>query len=278
MKQIKILDAPSFNDFIDNIEQHSKEFISNVVVAYRGANFSKEEQYKIMQKIGDTLNWYPKTGYDYVGKTYYQENHSRKYVKDPTRTDPEKILLSFHMEHTDYINPMVGATWNMYLFTGDSKNGRTAFVDTSELYKTMPEDWQKFLSNCVEIIKKDVKISDTEYEMQSHRIKCVENHWFDNTPTIRIDLDTQENTEGIEFLDGKEVTKDDLVLFQKIKNFVFNQILNNEDIRWYHEWQQGDLVIVDLFKMAHAVYGGFLPEEREFCGYWAYRSEITDKW
>ena len=68
------------------------------------------------------------------------------------------------------------------------------------------------------------------------------------------------------------------MLFKQIKNFVFYQITKNQSIRFYHEWKQGDLVIVDLFKMAHAVYGGFLPEEREFFGYWAYRSEITDKW
>lgn len=278
MKQIKIFDAPSFDDFINNISHYSKEFVSNVVVAYRNANFSKEQQYQIMQKIGDSLNWYPKTGYDYVGKTYYQENHERKYKSDSSRGSGEDILLAFHMEHTDYINPMVGATWNMYLFTGDSKNGRTAFVDTSELYKNMPVEWQKFLSNCIEIIKKDTQVAHNQYEPRIHKVQCVQNHWFDNSLTIRIDLDTQENTEGIEFIDGKEVTKEDLILFQKIKDFVFDQILKNEDIRWYHEWQQGDLVIVDLFKMAHAVYGGFLPDEREFCGYWAYKNEIVDQW
>ena len=278
MKQIKIIEAPSFEVFINNIEHYAKEFVSNVVVAYRNANFSKEQQYEIMQKIGDTLDWYPKTGYDYVGKTYYQENHKRKYQNDSSRGSEEERLLAFHMEHTDYINPMVGATWNMYLFTGDSKNGRTAFVDTSELYKNMPAEWQKFLSNCIEIVEKDVKVSDTEYELKTHKIQCVENHWFDNKPTIRIDLDCPDNRNGIEFIDKKEVTKEDLLLFKQIKNFVFYQITKNQSIRFYHEWKQGDLVIVDLFKMAHAVYGGFLPEEREFCGYWAYRSEITDKW
>ena len=278
MEQIKIVEAPSFEVFVNNIEDYAKEFVSNGVIAYRNANFSKEQQYEIMQKIGDTLNWYPKTGYDYVGRTYYQENHERKYKKNWSRGSGEKILLAFHMEHTDYINPMVGATWNMYLFTGDSKNGRTAFVDTSEIYKKMSKDWQMFLSNCIEIIEKDTKVSDTEYELKKYKIQCVENHWFDNKPTIRIDLDCPDNINGIEFVDKKEVTKEDLLLFQEIKNFVFDEIIKNESVRLYHEWKQGDLVIVDLFKMAHAVYGGFFPNEREFCGYWAYRSEITDQW
>ena len=278
MEQIKIVEAPRFEVFINNIEHYAKEFVSNVVIAYRNANFSKEEQYEIMEKIGDTLNWYPKTGSNYLGKTYYQENHSRKYKGKTLIKNSEEILLNFHLEHTDYRNPMVGATWNMYLFTGDSKNGRTAFVDTSEIYKKMSNDWQTFLSNCIEIIKKDVKVSDTKYELKEHEIKCVQDHWFDNKPTIRIDLDHPGDEQKIKFVDGKKVTEEDLLLFQKIKNFVFDEILKNESVRLYHEWQQGDLVIVDLFKMAHAVYGGFLPEEREFSGYWAYRNEITDQW
>ena len=52
----------------------------------------------------------------------------------------------------------------------------------------------------------------------------------------------------------------------------------NEKKFFIHEWKQGDFVIVDLFKMAHAVYGGFEPEDREFSGFWAYRDEITNQW
>lgn len=279
MKQIIIIDSPNFNDFVNNIDYYSNQFVLNGVIAYRNANFSKEQQYKIMQKIGDNLNWYPKTGYDnYIEITYYQENHKRKYRDDSSRLDKEKILLDFHMEHPYYTNPIVAATWNMHLFSGSSKNGRTAFVDTSRLYESMPEKWQIFLLNCVEIIKKNTKISHNAYELKTHKIQCVQSHWFNNNLTIRMNLDPQENFCEIEFIDGKRVTEKDLFLFQKIKNFIFNEILKNNDIRLYHEWQQGDLVVVDLFKMAHAVYGGFLPEEREFFGYWAYKNKVENQW
>jgi hypothetical protein len=38
-----------------------------------------------------------------------------------------------------------------------------------------------------------------------------------------------------------------------------------------HRWQQGDLIIPDMFKLAHAVTGGFKSEDREFRGIWAYQ-------
>jgi alpha-ketoglutarate-dependent taurine dioxygenase len=280
MKQIKIIKSPSFEELKENIGYYANMFISEGVIALRNANFSNDEQYLINEQIGNVLNWYPKTDSKEKGRIHYQENHSRMYKHNPERTDKDKLILLWHMEHTDYKNPIVGATWNMYLFNTDPSNGRTAFVDTSEIYKKMPDDWKKFLSNCIEIISKNSRIgdSDEEFAWKEFEIPCVQKHWFNDEPTIRIDLDSKDNRLGIKFIDNKEVTKEDLILFQKIKNYVFSEIYDNKDNLLYHEWNQGDMIIVDLFKMAHAVYGGFLPEEREFSGYWAYKEEITDQW
>ena len=54
-------------------------------------------------------------------------------------------------------------------------------------------------------------------------------------------------------------------------------IEKDESIRIVHDWKQGDLVLMDAFKLAHAVTGGFKPEDREFTGIWGYRDPINYK-
>jgi alpha-ketoglutarate-dependent taurine dioxygenase len=65
--------------------------------------------------------------------------------------------------------------------------------------------------------------------------------------------------------------KSELRYFQTLIRKIEDIVWNNEDIRIVHRWQQGDLVIPDLFKLAHAVTGGFRPEDREFRGIWGYK-------
>lgn len=36
-----------------------------------------------------------------------------------------------------------------------------------------------------------------------------------------------------------------------------------------HQWQKGDLLIPDLFKLAHAVTGGFVQNQRQLDGMFA---------
>ena len=145
---------------LDNIEEIVDDFLvkSNGVVVYRDANFSQEEQLKILKKLGDFLGWTPNS--KNRNSPPYIENHER--IKQ--RKTKDTIFLSWHMEHTDYKNPIIGATWNMYKMECDSKLGRTGFVDTTVLYENMPDSWKAFLYNCIEIISKDTHIDDGKYE------------------------------------------------------------------------------------------------------------------
>jgi len=272
MQQIRVVDSPSFDNIILNIEDCAKEFLKDGVVAYRNANFSKEQQLSLMTKLGDFLGWSPNSSSK--RKDFYEENHARLGVEKKDRKTKDDIILRWHMEHTEYKNPIVGATWNMHLFTCDPSIGRTGFVDTTKIYKELIPEWQEFLSNCVEIVTKTTSFDQesNSFVSETFEIPCVENHWITNEPTVRIDLDN-EDVIGIKFKDKKEVTAKDLELFSSIKKFVISEIFSNNNNLLTHEWNQGDIIIVDLFKMAHSVFGGFYPEERGFYGYWAYRDE-----
>ena len=279
MQQIKILESPGFDELIKNIDKCGEEFLENGSVVYRNANFSTDQQLTLLKTLGDYLGWHPNSLTK--NNPIYKENHERNGLSKEARKTKDQILLSWHMEHTDYKNPIVGATWNMHLFTCDSSLGRTGFVDTTQIYDLMPKDWQIFLSNCVEIIQKDTMVSskdgEFEYALMEHEIPCVQEHWKSKKPTVRVDLDGP-NYYGLRFLDNKDVTDKDIELFSQIKVFIFDQIYKNKEIFQFHEWKQGDIVIVDLFKLAHCVFGGFYPHEREFTGYWAYRDETREPW
>ena len=139
---------------------------------------------------------------------------------------------------------------------------------------------ENLVPRCSQVVQKSDPVDDeySEFILKECDIPCIEKHWINKKPTIRINLDDSLELGGpsvfkIKFLDNQKVTEEDLALFQKIKRFVYSEIFNNEENLLTHEWNQGDIVLVDLFRMAHAVFGGFYPEEREFSGYWAYRDE-----
>ena len=200
---------------LDNIEEIVDDFLvkSNGVVVYRDANFSQEEQLKILKKLGDFLGWTPNS--KNRNSPPYIENHER--IKQTKTKD--RFFLSWHMEHTDYKNPIIGATWNMYKMECDSKLGRTGFVDTTVLYENMPDSWKAFLYNCIEIISKDTHIDDGKYEKRIYDIPCVQNHWYSEKPTIRIDLDSPDILNiklKIDTIDEKFVWKHFFRLFSLI--------------------------------------------------------------
>ena len=71
--------------------------------------------------------------------------------------------------------------------------------------------------------------------------------------------------------DKRKPTKDEIKTYEEMMNFIQEQILYNLDIRIVHKWKQGDIVMPDMYKMCHAVSGGFDSKDRQFTGIWGYR-------
>jgi alpha-ketoglutarate-dependent taurine dioxygenase len=69
---------------------------------------------------------------------------------------------------------------------------------------------------------------------------------------------------------GETPTAEQRQKFSEIFNWIDDYVKNNDDNRIVHKWQQGDLLFSDIFKLMHAVTGGFNPEDREFIGIWGY--------
>lgn len=58
-------------------------------------------------------------------------------------------------------------------------------------------------------------------------------------------------------------------MFAEIKFWLMRNVWSEPENQQWHLWSEGDLLVVDLERMYHAVSGGFFPDQREFVGYWA---------
>jgi hypothetical protein len=50
--------------------------------------------------------------------------------------------------------------------------------------------------------------------------------------------------------------------FEAIMTFVKTRLVEDYDLRYVQQWESGDIVVVDLFRMYHAVLGGFKYNQR----------------
>lgn len=259
------IEYKSIKDITDNIDTYKEKFIKDSVIVFRNANLSFDEQWTLHNKIGEAFGWHTQTG-----ESHYKENHSHNPNVGVSGT--EEIMLTWHVEHFYYSNPIVAGTWNMFHLNTKNGAGKTYFVDTSKVYELLDEEAKNFLSKCVLKIDPNKLFSPLAKEA---KYNIVLPHWLTNKPVIRMSLSRWVDDE-IFSIDGNDPTEKDYEIFRKSALKVIDLIENDESIRIVHDWKQGDLVLMDAFKLAHAVTGGFKPEDREFTGIWGHRDLIQD--
>lgn len=66
--------------------------------------------------------------------------------------------------------------------------------------------------------------------------------------------------------------EDEPEFFASTMNKVIFEISLNPERQMWYDWEDGDLLIVDPFRMAHGVRGGYEPGQRNFQGYWLHES------
>lgn len=253
----------SYDEIIENLDLIIEKFKTDTIVVIRDANLTTDEQSALARAIGDKIGWFPNNSDKFEQR--YQENHQRLKRKEDAGTD--EVVLAYHLEHVDYdvYVPIVAGVWNMFKFTADEEAGKTYFTDTSLIFRQMTEEWQEFLKKSI--------VKWHEDDGSTHITPAVQQHWLTGDDTIRIDIhDFDSYPELLYQFDGREPSNEERLLFMKIREYFIEEILENPDVRIVHKWKQGDLVIPDLFKHAHAATGGFSSDQREFVGLWVYPS------
>jgi len=275
MKYVEPIEFPGVYSILDNAEYYKDKLISDSVICFRNANLTEQEQFDFGKKLGKLLGW------SHINnESKYIENHERK---SEIQSGSDDIIVEWHIEHTYYVNPIVAATWNMYNFKTNNENGKTYFVDTNVVFEMLSDDEKQFLLDS-KITEPDfIKEAQVKNGFASDSLKFADNypiiaeHWLTNKPIIRFTILPKPHMAKLVSYKDQAPTEESLAYFEAVIRKIEDIIWNNEDIRIVHKWQKGDLVIPDMFKLAHAVTGGFKPEDREFRGIWGYKEQFVNQ-
>jgi alpha-ketoglutarate-dependent taurine dioxygenase len=262
MIDIVPINFKSIEEIKNNFDFYKNKFVEDSVIVFRNANLTHEEHIELNKFFGEKFGWINfKSDSGEVDK--YIEDHAR--MKDVLTTKSDEILVFWHIEHAYYKNPIVAATWNMLVFNTSNDNGQTYFVDSSKLYKNLKNEWKTFLENSL------VGVSNFDGDLKFDDYKPVGTHWITNDPVIRLRIDRLGGiTNKLVSVNDKSPTEEERKVFKDICSWFNNEVITNQEIRMVHKWQKGDLVLTDLFRLAHAVSGGFDPVDRKFVGIWGY--------
>ena len=263
MIEIVPLEFTSIQEIKDNFNFYKDKFVKDSVIVFRNANLTHEEHVEINKFFGEKIGWlnFERNSGEVDN---YVEDHAR--IADILTTGGDDIVVFWHIEHVYYKNPIVAATWNMLIFNTDNKNGKTYFVDSSKLYEKLSDEWKNFLDVSV------VGMGKFDNDLKFDDYKPIGYHWITNKPVIRLRLDKLGGaTNKLVSINGKTPTEQEEKTFKDICSWFNNEVITNEELRMVHKWQKGDLVVTDLFRLAHAVTGGFNPIDRKFVGIWGYR-------
>jgi alpha-ketoglutarate-dependent taurine dioxygenase len=260
MRETIPVEYPGMDSILENIDYYINKFKNDSIIVFRNANLSPDEQEELTRKMGDHFGWFPNSTSGSLER--YTENHDKNDFL--SRADGDTIFLDWHVEHPYYELPIAASTWNMLNLKADPNTGKTYFVDMAKMYRSLPEDWQKFLDRIT------VNGFNPAIHTEQKESKTVWQHWLINEKVIRFQIDKHYSKEHLKTFDGRTPTIEEQEKLVEIATHIYSELNRDGDHRIVHKWQNGDLVIPDMFKLAHAVTGGFSPSDRKFTGLWVY--------
>jgi len=224
-----------------------------------------KEQFKLVKELGDILGWIPNKNTE-SWEDIIVENHSR--LEAPSQS-PNDLIISWHLEHVDYdmYDPLLASVWSMWhcKLEPGGQSGNTWFIDSEKIYKELDEEEGEFLSKCFL----------TWYDIDGsgpHLGNAVVNHWLTKNKIIRIEITPEVEVNLFRF-DNEVPTIAHIEKFKLIFKKVMDIVENNKNLRMVHQWEENDVVIPDLQRMAHTVTGGFNSKDRIFTNFFVYAKD-----
>lgn len=246
------VNAQSMNSIKNNMDLYLKKFRTNGFVGFKRLNATEEEQKEIFNIFCKNFN--------IIAENYgYSENHNLSIKKEKNKILKNNILVSWHYEHIENKVETLASCWNMTNFTCDNSCGVTLFANGEEIIDDFTDSEINFLKKCV------VVTNHNNHEDKNYRTPIRESK-INNSRVLRID--PSYIVEKLVSFDGRKPSVSEISQYMKIQR-KFEQMLlpdSNHVKGW--SWSKGDLLVIDLFRMCHAVLGGFEPQEREFIGIW----------
>jgi alpha-ketoglutarate-dependent taurine dioxygenase len=264
MKNINIIEYPGVDHIQNNFETYRELFLNDATMAFRNANCNREEQQRVMEIFGDNLGWWPNSERS-GSAANYEETHERHMDADK-RADKDSFMLGWHLEHVQLQNNVyVGSSWCMNLFQCDPDAGKTYFVDMIAIYDSLSDEYKEFLDGTEALLKTYWGPHDKDPDSAPAIYTLVQEHWILKKKVLRLFLASIDSVELYK-IHGNDPTEQEKLKFKEILIHIHYEIKDNLDNRMVHLWQEGDMVISDMFRMAHAVTGGFAEGERRLDG------------
>ena len=283
MLEIPTINVSSLEDAVSKKKKIVETFLSEGILKLQGCKFTQSDQLLIAREIGDILDWNvnsesvtnpPKE--PLLDRWAFEAGHSDNPAVE--NSYPDDYLLGWHIEQVFYIDPFLAGFWNMHHIGYDNKMaGRTLFADSIGLYSELSYEDQDFLSHCVVIWDKPI---GPDRGFGPFYTKAIDFHPNTGEPVIRLETDTGTliPLELYKFK-NEDPTADETDRFNQIFSWLRDRLDKDTSIRYEQQWEEGDLVIVDLFRMYHALTGGFGEGQRKFYATFTRPREYThDLW
>lgn len=276
---------------------------SSGVVAFRRMGASEQDVVTVCRAMSPHLGWvYCVRDPKEMAWPYLQDHDKRiDVVTQEGRNGSDTTLIEWHIEGVSMKYPQYGGAWNMFNFKAAPGTGSTGFVDMCQLYDDLDTDVRSFFDKS-EIIhfcnwtvpptpemseqfKSSVKTGskiiyskDGDGYVASHSRPAVSAHPATGRPTLR--TCPCNNMFGLQehllLVDDRPATEDEREYFAQQMSKIRWEICENEDRQKWYFWEEGDLLIVDLFRMAHGVRAGYEQGQRTFQGYWLHEVGVPE--
>ena len=268
-RKVPTVSVSSLEDAVAKVDEIIETFDKYGLLVVRGHRFEPKEQLKLVSILGNHYKWNISTSR--VGEDP-DENKADEYLFHAGGSDnPDRPVgtasdytLDWHIEQVFYTYPVLAGTWNMYEFTADPESGHTHFADSIELYGLLSDEDKEFLSKSVVLWDKAIgPVSG----YGPYLTKVVGMHPNLNVPLLRVETDGGCIIRPeLHKYDGEDPTADQIATYERLYTWLKEELRHNFSIRYVQKWKQDDMVIVDLFRMYHAVTDGFGYGSRKFRG------------
>ena len=298
-----IVDYPGIDKIKNNISKYVAILNKYGLLCFRGANLGDEESIAILDCMSKHFSWTPYSGAAKTNRPTWKYTQNYDAVQNVAEqfgssTSSNLMINPWHTEGMYSKNPHRAAGWNMRNFKCDSKFGQTGFVNASEIVKDMPSELVEFLRSAelihyppivngmpnpmtefvekfissVDNMEREIWCSDGPRDIPSYPHPAIEIHEELGCEVLRLcPCFEQWGPNHVLFsVNGNSPTSSDLLIFDRCAEWLENALLK-EGNQWWHEWEEGDFLIPDLFVMIHGAKAGFGIGDREFDGFWCFK-------
>lgn len=301
-----VVDYQGFEELVENSDKYADIFKKYGMVCFRGANLDDDQSINVLVEISKHFHWSPtyvKSNGELSNWKYTQHYDDRVGEDKEFKPSQSSSLLvnPWHLEGMYKEYPQHAAGWKMRNFKCSSSVGQTGFVDASEMLEKLPNEMYEFLKtaqlmhypifvnkrpdpsekmtsnffNKMSLMQEEIWSLDGEKEILSKVHNAIQEHPSMGYEVLRLCpcIEQWGNQHLLFSVNGEIPNTDQVNYFNSIQNWLSSE-LTNEENAWFHEWEQGDFLIPDLFIMIHAAKAGFSSGEREFDGFWCFESEV----